>query len=111
MPAGHWYERIWRYKLLGKVYASVAKQLNIQVTQKECDNYGSSVGKWLTLEDSGKSLKILKKYLLVVLSNMDNQSFEESKVKLDIDFVFTTEIICSYKPDLRNFLFRNRGTC
>jgi 2-haloalkanoic acid dehalogenase type II len=51
-------------------------------------------------------LQYLKKhYKLVILSNVDNESFSFSNQKLGVEFdaIYTAEDIGSYKPSLGNF--------
>jgi FMN phosphatase YigB (HAD superfamily) len=52
------------------------------------------------------ALQYLKRfYKLVILSNVDNQSFEGSRKRLQVEFdaIVTAEDVGSYKPDLKNF--------
>jgi 2-haloacid dehalogenase len=54
------------------------------------------------------ALQYLKKhYKLVILSNVDNESFAYSNGKLEVEFdaVYTAEDIGSYKPAPRNFTY------
>jgi 2-haloacid dehalogenase len=54
------------------------------------------------------ALQYLKQhYKLVILSNVDNESFAYSNAKLEVAFdaVYTAEDIGSYKPDARNFTY------
>ena len=56
--------------------------------------------------DSAGALQYLKKhYKLVILSNVDNESFSASNARLQVAFdaVYTAEDIGSYKPSARNF--------
>ena len=51
-------------------------------------------------------LQYLKKYYkLVILSNVDNETFQASNRRLQVDFdaIYTAEDIGSYKPSARNF--------
>jgi FMN phosphatase YigB (HAD superfamily) len=49
---------------------------------------------------------------MVVLSNVDNDSFQKSKTKqlqgFEFDAVLTAQDIGSYKPDLKNFEYMFR---
>jgi hypothetical protein len=48
----------------------------------------------------------LKKYFkLVILSNVDNETFQASNRRLQVEFdaIYTAEDIGSYKPSARNF--------
>lgn len=93
-------------ELLRIVYKRLAEEWGIQVSHEECVQYGRSVANWPAFEDSARALKYLKKYFkLVILSNVDNESFQASNQKLQVQFdaVYTAEDIGSYKPAARNF--------
>jgi putative hydrolase of the HAD superfamily len=96
-----------RYReLLPIVYKRLAEEWGIRVTHAECTEYGRSVANWPVFEDSPGALQYLKKYFkLVILSNVDNESFQASNDKLQVHFdaVYTAEDVGSYKPDARNF--------
>ena len=96
-----------RYQeLLPIVYKRLAEQWGVPVSHEECAAYGHSVGNWPAFEDSPGALQYLKTfYKLVILSNVDNQSFEGSRKRLQVEFdaVVTAEDAGSYKPSLRNF--------
>ncbi|MEO1161413.1 MAG: HAD hydrolase-like protein, partial [Pseudomonadota bacterium] len=71
-----------------------------------CAAYGRSVKDWPAFSDSVGALKYLKKhYKLVILSNVDNESFAGSNARLDVEFdaIYTAEDVGSYKPSDRNF--------
>lgn len=93
-------------RLLAVVYKRLAEEWRIPASWAECLQYGRSIGSWPPFNDSASALEYLKKhYRLVVLSNVDNASFEASREKLGIQFdaVYTAEDIGSYKPERRNF--------
>ena len=93
-------------RLLAVVYKRIAEELCIPTSWAECLEYGMSIRSWPAFEDSASALAYLKKhYRLVVLSNVDNESFEASREKLGIQFdsVYTAEDIGSYKPEKKNF--------
>src|SRR5271157_1295776 len=73
---------------------------------EECVQYGNSIKDWPAFPDSTEALGYLKRHFkLVILSNVDNESFAESNKKLGVDFdaIYTAEDIGSYKPSDRNF--------
>lgn len=107
-----------RYReLLAVVYRRLAEEWNIPVSWDECVQYGNSVGNWPAFPDSPDALKYLKQhYKLVILSNVDNESFAASNQRLGVEFdaVYTAEDIGSYKPAAANFeymlhLLKSRG--
>ncbi|MCH9758382.1 MAG: haloacid dehalogenase type II [Proteobacteria bacterium] len=93
-------------QLLAIVYRRIAEEWNIKVDWQECVHYGQSVKQWNAFDDSAEALRYLKQYFkLVVLSNVDNDSFAASNEKLGIEFdaIYTAEDIGSYKPAAANF--------
>lgn len=92
--------------LLEKVYARLAERVGSPCTQAQAQAFGESVGDWPAFPDSAEALAYLKRHFqLIVLSNVDRESFARSNARLGVDFdqVLTAEEIGSYKPDLRNF--------
>ena len=96
-----------RYRdLLPIVYKRLAEEWGVHVTHEDCIEYGRSVGNWPAFEDSPGALQYLKKYFkLVILSNVDNETFQASNRRLQVEFdaIYTAEDIGSYKPSARNF--------
>ena len=96
-----------RYRdLLPIVYKRLAEEWGVHVTHEDCVEYGRSVGNWPAFEDSAGALQYLKKYFkLVILSNVDNETFQASNRKLQVEFdaIYTAEDIGSYKPSAQNF--------
>jgi len=101
------YTPAMRYQdLLAIVYKRLAEEWGVAYSHEECVAYGRSVRNWPAFADSEGALQYLKKhYQLVVLSNVDNESFTHSNAKLGIAFdaVYTAEDVGSYKPADRNF--------
>jgi putative hydrolase of the HAD superfamily len=92
--------------LLAIVYRRLAEEWGVAVGWAECVAYGRSVANWPAFADSAAALQYLKRhYKLVILSNVDNESFAASNTKLRVDFdaIYTAEDIGSYKPSDRNF--------
>lgn len=101
--------------LLPIVYKRLAEEWGLPVTWEECVTYGHSVKNWPAFPDSAEALQYLKRhYKLVILSNVDNESFAASNAKLKVAFdaIYTAEDIGSYKPSERNFdyMLRNLET-
>jgi len=93
-------------ELLAIVYRRLSEEWGVQTTWNECVQYGQSVKDWPAFPDSAEALRYLKLYFkLVILSNVDNESFAASNIKLGVDFdaIYTAEDIGSYKPSDRNF--------
>jgi len=104
-------------ELLAVVHKRLAEEWGISSTWDESLAYGRSIKDWPPFADSVAALAYLKRhYQLVILSNVDNESFALSNRKLGVAFdaVFTAEDIGSYKPSPRNFEYmleklRQRG--
>jgi 2-haloacid dehalogenase len=96
-----------RYQdLLPIVYRRLAEEWGVSASWDECLAYGQSVKNWPAFADSAGALQYLKKHFkLVVLSNIDNDSFVHSNAKLQVEFdaIYTAEDVGSYKPASRNF--------
>jgi 2-haloacid dehalogenase len=95
-------------KLLAKTYRALAAEWGAAIGTGEAERFGDSVPDWPAFTDSAESLAYLKQhYRLVILSNVDRQSFASSNKKLGVTFdaICTAEDIGSYKPDRRNFEF------
>ena len=93
-------------ELLPIVYRRLAEEWGVSVGWSDCVAYGRSVKTWPAFTDSAAALQYLKRhYKLVILSNVDNESFSGSNEKLQVDFdaIYTAEDIGSYKPSSRNF--------
>ena len=92
--------------LLPIVYRRLAEEWGASASWQECLAYGQSVKDWPAFPDSAASLSYLKQhYKLIILSNVDNQSFAASNEKLRVDFdaIYTAEDVGSYKPADLNF--------
>ncbi len=92
--------------LLPVVYRRLAEEWDVTVGWDECVAYGRSVKDWPPFSDSASALQYLKRYYkLVILSNVDNETFAASNEKLEVNFdaIYTAEDIGSYKPSGRNF--------
>jgi 2-haloalkanoic acid dehalogenase type II len=92
--------------LLPIVYKRLAEDWGVSVTHEECVAYGRSIRNWPAFEDSAGALQYLKKfYKLVILSNVDNESFAFSNKRLQVEFdaIITAEDVGAYKPSDKNF--------
>ncbi len=93
-------------ELLAIVYRRIAEEWGVSVSWDECTRYGQSIKDWPAFPDSVDALRYLKQhYKLVILSNVDNQSFSASNSRLGVEFdaIYTAEDIGSYKPADANF--------
>lgn len=96
-------------QLLTTVHPRLTERLGLnKPTEEESRLFGESVGHWPAFPDTVEALKRLSKYYkLVVLSNVDRESFEKTNAGslqgVPFDLVITAQDVGSYKPDLRNF--------
>ncbi|KAJ4314343.1 hypothetical protein N0V94_006503 [Neodidymelliopsis sp. IMI 364377] len=100
----------WKYsQVLTAVHPELCKGLDLkEPTEQESKQFGGSVGSWPAFPDTIDALKRLSKtFKLVVLSNVDNESFATGNANglegFKFDAVYTAQDIGSYKPDLKNF--------
>ena len=92
--------------LLAEVHRRLADELGLPASAEEHRRFGASVPAWPEFADSAASLQYLKRhYQLVILSNVDRESFKASNTRLAVDFdaIYTAQDVGSYKPDLANF--------
>jgi len=96
-----------RYQdLLPIVYRRLAEEWGLPVAWRDCVQYGRTVKDWPAFPDSAEALAYLKQhYKLIILSNIDNDSFAASNAKLGVQFdaVYTAEDVGAYKPADANF--------
>lgn len=96
-------------QLLATIYPKIASKLGVdKTTAQDAETFGSTVGKWPSFPDTVDALRRLSKfYKLVVLSNVDKDSFSASNAGplggVKFDRIITAQEIGSYKPDLKNF--------
>ena len=98
------------YQSYGEVLQSVvrafADRFHFQASSAEIRSLHESVRAWPPFVDTVPALRELqKRYKLVVISNIDDDLFAETRRHLDVEFdgVITAEQARSYKPSLNNF--------
>lgn len=92
--------------LLAEVHRRLAQEWHLSAAAIDHQRFGQSVGQWPPFADTPAALCYLQRhYRLVVLSNVDQQSFRGSAAQLGATFaaVYTAQDIGSYKPDPANF--------
>ena len=94
-------------EVLSLVLDGFGERHGFEPTAGERQAFSTSVLNWPAFPDSSESLhRLSKHYDLVILSNVDDDLFQEgSAPKLGVDFhaVITAQQVGSYKPDPRNF--------
>ena len=94
--------------VLARVHAALAEQAGLRSSEVQDRDFGRSVAHWPAFPDTAEALRFLKtRYRLVILSNIDRDSFAASNRKLGVAFdaVYTAEDIGSYKPSPANFRY------
>jgi 2-haloacid dehalogenase len=95
-------------ELLAEVHRRLAREWNVSHSDNDAVTFGSSIPHWPAFADSAGSLQYLQRYYkLIILSNVDRESFAASSRRLGVTFdaVCTAQDIGSYKPDPRNFTY------
>ncbi len=95
-------------EILEHVHKGLAAHWGVAASDRDAAEFGASVGDWPAFADSAAALRYLKRhYKLVILSNVDRESFRGSNEKLGVTFdaIYTAEDIGSYKPDPANFAY------
>ena len=87
----------WRYPLvLAEAFRRTGETLGLEVSDEDAEAMGRSVPDWPAFPDSHDALRRLQAHAeLIILSNVDRESFAGSRARLDIDFdeVLTAEEI------------------
>jgi 2-haloacid dehalogenase len=94
--------------VLALAHASLSMEFGVEIIEGEDFAFALSIRGWTPFPDTVHALaKLSKHYKLIVLSNVDRQSFAHTQAKLEHGFKFdkiiTAEEVGSYKPSLRNF--------
>jgi 2-haloacid dehalogenase len=95
-------------ELLTEVHRRLAREWKVSEDEKEAVAFGKSVPDWPAFADTVASLQYLQRYYkLVILSNVDRDSFAGTNRLLAVAFdaVCTAQDIGSYKPDPHNFAY------
>jgi 2-haloacid dehalogenase len=94
--------------LLSEVHRRLAREWHVPVPEALHRAFGASVPQWPVFADTPSALQYLARHFkLVILSNVDRDSFAGSNLKLGVKFdaICTAQDIGSYKPDARNFRY------
>jgi 2-haloacid dehalogenase len=92
--------------VLESVVRALADHFHFQANPAEIRSLYESVRAWPPFPDTVPALRELqKRYRLVVISNIDDDLFAETRKHLDVKFdgVITAEQARSYKPSINNF--------
>ncbi|KAL2845905.1 putative hydrolase [Aspergillus pseudoustus] len=95
--------------VLATIHAPLLANLGLPApTSEESQAFGESIGSWPAFADTVSALQRLSRtYKLVVLSNVDRQSFSKTNAGslrgVPFDLIITAQDVGSYKPALANF--------
>jgi 2-haloacid dehalogenase len=92
--------------VLQSVVRAFADRFHFEASFAEIRSLHESVRAWPPFPDTVAALRELQKhYKLVVISNIDDDLFAETRKHLDVEFdaVITAEQARSYKPSINNF--------
>jgi len=95
-------------EILARVLKRMAAGWGVYASPDDTKAFSRSVGNWPAFPDSALALAYLKQHFkLVILSNVDRESFSYSNAKLGVEFdhIYTAQDIGSYKPDMENFQY------
>ena len=95
-------------QILQNVHETFARQFDLETTDALNQAFGNSVAHWPAFPDAADALRALQQHFkLVILSNIDNESFAASNQKLGVifDAIYTAEDIGAYKPAPGNFTY------
>ena len=93
-------------EVLAGVVRDFARELHFEVSDDEADGLAESIRDWKPFADTVAGLRRLhSRYKLAVLSNIDDDLFAYTALKLQVPFdaVVTAQQVHSYKPSLNNF--------
>ena len=93
-------------QILARSMRALGAELGVAVDDSEAAALAVSVPDWPAFPDSAESLQRLgARYRLIILSNVDRQSFAGSNKRLGVTFtsILTAQDIGSYKPSPDNF--------
>lgn len=96
-------------QVLATIHPQIAARLSLkEPLSAQSEAFGQSIGNWPAFPDTVDALRRLQKqYKLVVLSNVDRESFAGTNSGplqgVPFDLIVTAQDVGSYKPDLKNF--------
>ena len=93
-------------RVLRDVLQIMAWEASIRLPASEADALPDSLPQWPIFPDAPDALKQLQsRYKLAIISNVDDDLFEQSKRALGVKFdaVIASQQARSYKPDMHNF--------
>ncbi len=93
-------------EILAAALRTLGAELGVEASSEEGRRLATSVAQWPPFPNSPDALAALsERYKLIILSNVDRQSFAGSNARLGVRFdaIITAQDVGSYKPSTRNF--------
>jgi 2-haloalkanoic acid dehalogenase type II len=93
-------------QILEETLRRIGEAVDCPVDETAAEKFGRSVGNWPAFADSAEALRRLQqRFLLVIVSNVDRESFAGSNQRLGVTFdrVITAEEVGDYKPHPAHF--------
>ena len=93
-------------EILQNVHMTFARRFNLKTKPELNEAFGNSVPHWPAFPDAADALRQLQQHFkLVIISNIDNESFAASNKKLGVTFdaIYTAQDMGAYKPTAANF--------
>ncbi len=93
-------------QILAGCFEDIAARLDVPAVGADARAFAESIAGWPPFADSAGALAALKRHFkLVIISNVDRDSFRRSNQRLGVRFdrVVTAEDVGAYKPDLAHF--------
>ena len=97
-------------QILARSMRALGAHLGVPVPDEEAAVFARSVPSWPAFPDSTDALeRLARRYKLIILSNVDRESFAGSNERLGVTFtsILTAQDIGSYKPSPQNFVALN----
>lgn len=95
-------------EVLRGVMERLGKRYNFDPTESELNTLVESLANWVPFHDTVESLrKLHSRFKLAIISNIDDDLFEQSRCHLqtDFDWVITAKQVGAYKPSLDVFRY------
>jgi 2-haloacid dehalogenase len=92
--------------IVARSFSALGRELEAEVAEEDAQRLARSVPDWPPFADSAEALAALgKRFKLIILSNVDRDSFAGSARQLGASFdaVLTAQDVGCYKPSRRNF--------
>lgn len=92
--------------ILARSMRALGAAIGAAVSDTDAMSLATSVPDWPAFRDSTEALgRLARRYALIILSNVDRQSFAGSNRQLGVTFtsIITAEDVGAYKPSPRNF--------